>query len=150
MEIDERVRQKIRHLAPLDGCACNEEWVYGGQLRAIISWAGTNEENYPWIIFVTPLELQIWTCAGARWKQQNDLCAQRRVGSAWTSTWSDQSLLSHWRTFWSIAVHKVHREDWSNWVDAQAELSLRWAHRSFCWFCHAPAQLPFVFVVVCC
>ena len=27
----QRVRQKIRHLAPLDGCACVfEEWVYGG------------------------------------------------------------------------------------------------------------------------
>ena len=27
-----RVRPKIRHLAPLDGCACAfEEWVYGGQ-----------------------------------------------------------------------------------------------------------------------
>ena len=27
-----RVRPKIRHLAPLDGCACTfEEWVYGGR-----------------------------------------------------------------------------------------------------------------------
>ena len=27
-----RVRSKIRHLAPLDGCACAfEEWVYGGR-----------------------------------------------------------------------------------------------------------------------
>ena len=27
-----RVRPKIRHLAPLDGCACVfEEWIYGGQ-----------------------------------------------------------------------------------------------------------------------
>ena len=27
-----RLRPKIRHLAPLDGCACAfEEWVYGGQ-----------------------------------------------------------------------------------------------------------------------
>ena len=26
-------------------------------------------------------------------------------------------------------------------VDAQADLSLCWVHRSFCWFCHAPAQL---------
>ena len=28
----QRVRLKIRHLAPLDGCACaSEEWVYGGR-----------------------------------------------------------------------------------------------------------------------
>ena len=35
----------------------------------------------------------------------------------------------------------VDREHWSDWVDAQADLSLRWAHMSFCWFCHAPAQM---------
>ena len=27
-----------------------------------------------------------------------------------------------------------------DWADAQADLSLSWAHRSFCWFCHAAAQ----------
>ena len=26
-------------------------------------------------------------------------------------------------------------EDWSDW--AEADLSLRWAHMSFCWFCYA-------------
>ena len=26
---------------------------------------------------------------------------------------------------------------WSDWADAQIDLSLRWAHRSFCLFCHA-------------
>ena len=31
----------------------------------------------------------------------------------------------------------------SDWVDAQADLSLRWAHRSFCWFCHEVAQVMF-------
>ena len=33
------------------------------------------------------------------------------------------------------------RRLWSDWADAQADLSLRWAHRSFCWFCHVAAQL---------
>ena len=28
---------------------------------------------------------------------------------------------------------KAHDEDWSDWAD----LSLRWAYRAFCWFCHA-------------
>ena len=27
--------------------------------------------------------------------------------------------------------------------DAQADLSLHWAHRSFCWFCHEAAQINF-------
>ena len=29
----------------------------------------------------------------------------------------------------------------SDWVDAQADLSLCWAHMSFCWFYHARAQI---------
>ena len=31
-------------------------------------------------------------------------------------------------------------EDWSEWVDAQADLNLRWTNMQFCRFCHAPAQ----------
>ena len=29
----------------------------------------------------------------------------------------------------------------SDWADAQAVLNLRWAHRSFYWFCRAAAQV---------
>ena len=32
---------------------------------------------------------------------------------------------------------------WSDWADVQADLSLRWAHRSFCWFCRAATQIYF-------
>ena len=32
---------------------------------------------------------------------------------------------------------------WSVWADTQADLSLRWAHRSFCWVCHAAAHMFF-------
>ena len=35
----------------------------------------------------------------------------------------------------------AQRRLWSDWAGAQADLSLRWAHRSFCWFCHAAAHL---------
>ena len=34
----------------------------------------------------------------------------------------------------------VDSEDWSDWMDAQADLSLCWAHRTFCWFCHVLAH----------
>ena len=34
-------------------------------------------------------------------------------------------------------------EDWSDLADAQADLSLRWAHMPFCWFCHEAAHLSF-------
>ena len=30
---------------------------------------------------------------------------------------------------------------WPHWADAQADLSLRWAHMPFCWVCHDAAQI---------
>ena len=33
------------------------------------------------------------------------------------------------------------RRLWSDWADAQADLSLPWAHMSFWWFCHAAAHI---------
>ena len=30
---------------------------------------------------------------------------------------------------------------WSDWVDAQADPSLCWAHMPFCWFCHEAAHM---------
>ena len=38
-------------------------------------------------------------------------------------------------------IHK--KEDGSYYIvlDAQADLSLHRAHRSFCWFCHVTAQI---------
>ena len=93
------------------------------------------------------------------------LCAQWRLRSAWASAQSDQSLrcaLSEKlrtqaffkrtaktdqtggmpRLIWVFAGRTcTDSEDWSDWADAQADLSLRWAHMPFCWFCHEAAQL---------
>ena len=35
----------------------------------------------------------------------------------------------------------AQRRLWSHWADAQADLSLRWAHMPFCWFCHDAAHM---------
>ena len=35
----------------------------------------------------------------------------------------------------------TQRRLWSAWASAQADLSLRWAHMPFCWFCHEVAQI---------
>ena len=35
----------------------------------------------------------------------------------------------------------AQRKLWSDWADTQADLSLRWVQRSFCWFCHAAAHI---------
>ena len=41
--------------------------------------------------------------------------------------WSEYSL-SAWRNLGSLAIHWAHSKDWSDWADAQADLSLCWAH----------------------
>ena len=48
------------------------------------------------------------------------------------SSQSDQSSLDAWRRFGPLAIQQAHSEGWSDWVDAQAGLSLCWVHRSFC------------------
>ena len=42
-----------------------------------------------------------------------------------------------------ITTHSDDSKDWSDWLDTQADLSLRWAHRSFVWFFHTSAQNKF-------
>ena len=55
--------------------------------------------------------------------QQKYLCAQGRP-----------------RNLGPLATYWVHSEDWSVLPDAQADLSLLWARKSFCWFCHDVAH----------
>ena len=38
----------------------------------------------------------------------------------------------------------AQRRLWSDWADAQAVLSHRWAHMPFCWFYHEVAQIYFI------
>ena len=45
--------------------------------------------------------------------------------------WSESSLCAQWVAKDPRFLH----------ADAQADLSLHWAHRWFCWFCHAAAQM---------
>ena len=66
--------------------------------------------------------------------QQNDLCAQRRLRSAWTSAQSDQSLRCPHEETLGPQLPIVM-------ADALVDLSLRWAHRSFCLFCSAAAHM---------
>ena len=47
----------------------------------------------------------------------------------------------HWALNYLLSTQWRH---WSEWVDAQADLSLHWATMSFCWFCCAAAHLLIV------
>ena len=73
--------------------------------------------------------------------QQNGMCAQRRLRSAWARpVWSESSL-STWRKFGSLATHWAHSEDKMirlGGCPCWSESSLD-AH-AFCWFCHEAAH----------
>ena len=58
------------------------------------------------------------------------LCAQRRLICP---VWSESSLCAQWVAKDPSFLHAVS-EDWSDWADAQADLSLRWAHSHFAGF----------------
>ena len=68
------------------------------------------------------------------------------ISMKWARTWQNQqndhpmwteSSLSAWSSYLLSAQWRP----WSDWADAQADLSLCCAHRSFCWFCHAADHL---------
>ena len=58
--------------------------------------------------------------------------------------WSVSSLSTQ-RPLGSLATHWAQSEDWSDWADAQADLSIHWAQMSFCLFCHELAQMIIIF-----
>ena len=69
------------------------------------------------------------------------MCAQRRqISLGIHPAWSESSPCTHWVAKGPRFLH-ADSKDWSDWADAQADLSLCWAHRSFCWFCQTAAQI---------
>ena len=47
----------------------------------------------------------------------------------------------HMKKAWALSYPlSAQRRLWSDWADAQIDLSLRWAHMPFCWFCHEAAH----------
>ena len=54
--------------------------------------------------------------------------------------WSESSLCAQWSAKGPSFLH-ADSEDWSDWVDVQADPSLRWAHMPFCWFRQEAAHL---------
>ena len=99
----------------------------------------------------------IWA---ALWQnQQNGMCADDKWVGTWQNQQSDRApskdsdqpghLPSLIRIFavrmkkaWVLSYPlRAQWRLWSDWADAQADLSLHWAHMSFCWFWHEAAHL---------
>ena len=97
------------------------------------------------------------------WVLSYPLSALQRLWSDWASALSDLSLRWVHRSFCWFCLEVLHLPSlirvfavrmekhwvlsyplsalWRLWSDWAAVLSLRWAHRSFCWFCHEAAQM---------
>ena len=65
--------------------------------------------------------------------------AKTQISLGIRPVWSESSL-SAWRKLGSLATHWAHSKDWSDWAEAQADLSSLGTHL-FCWFCHVVAQM---------
>ena len=94
----------------------------------------------------TGCNILILTEPAAQQNQQNYQWAQQRlINSGMYPVWSEFSL-SGWSDLGSFATHRVYSEDCKcpgsqETADAQ-ESSL--GAQAFCWFCHAAAQLQWV------
>ena len=69
--------------------------------------------------------------------------AKTQISLGIRPVWSESSLCAQWIAKNPSFLH-ADNEDWSDWADAQADLSLGWAHISVCWFCRVVAQIRFV------
>ena len=90
----------------------------------------------------TTLSFGIWA---ATWQNQQSECAPSEDSDqpqGIRPVWSESSL-SAWRKLGSLATHWVQSEDWSDWADAQADLSLHWTHTHFVGFVMSWLTLSF-------
>ena len=57
--------------------------------------------------------------------------AKTQISLGIRPVWSESSLCTQWEAKDTNFLH-VDSEDWSDWADAQADLSLRWVHMLVC------------------
>ena len=68
--------------------------------------------------------------------------AKTQISLGIRPVWSESSL-SAWRELAWVLSYPLSAKGrlWPDWADAQADLSLRWAHMPLYWFCHEMAQM---------
>ena len=72
--------------------------------------------------------------------------AKTRISLGIHPVWSETSLCAQWVAKDPSFLH-ADSEDWSDWADAQVDLSLHWMHIPFCWFYHEAAHFIFAITV---
>ena len=76
------------------------------------------------------------TCAPS---EDSDQPGHRPVWPESSLSWSESSL-SAWKNLGPLLPSERTAKTLIRLVDAQPDLSLRWAHMLFCWFCHVAAH----------
>ena len=90
-----------------------------------------------------PVSFQKQTIWGTAWQNLTKwpVClANTQISLGICQVWSVLPVRMKKPSVLSLPLSALWRP-WSDWVDAQADLSLSWVHRSLFWFCHAAAHL---------
>ena len=85
-----------------------------------------------------PLDAELSVTLGKHFEPQHDktnnVAVHPQISLGICPVWSESSL-SAWRNLGFLATQWAHSKDsWSDWAEAQADLSLRWAHTYFVGF----------------
>ena len=123
------MQRTTKALIRLHGCAVwSAPLLFAYDIKHIFSWPGSNKS---WGSIMEILN-RLMT-KPTKWPVRP---AKTQINLGIHLVWWETSLCA-WRSIVSLATHKAHNEYWSEWADAQADLSLCCVHRSFCWFCRA-------------
>ena len=108
-------------------CAVNFKQLWSDSLQLASVVAKSSRAS---IYFLIKRLSAIKSAAARKKKRQNDICAQQRHRSAWASPPSLIRLFAvRMKKLWVLSYpFSTQRRLWSDWADAQADLSLRLAH----------------------
>ena len=67
--------------------------------------------------------------------------AKTQISQGIRPVWSESSLCAQWVAMDPSFLQADSKDSDQTRADAQADLSLRWAHMPFCWFCHEVAHI---------
>ena len=95
-------------------------------------------------IVLLPFLKLIWAAAWQKPTKWPVRLAKTPISLGIRPVWSESSLCTLWVAKDPVLL-QADSEDWSDSVNGQACQSLRWAYRSFSWFCRAAAH----FILLC-
>ena len=151
------IRQKAISLVPLNGWACAVKICHDGMLEDTISLDGAHFLSVIMFMFCVMNPMKELTKSSAATKSLVlislliSLCTTKQtklpvhqvktqISLGIHPVWSVSSLHAQWVAKDAVSSCGLQRL-WSDWADAQADLSLSLALMQFYWFYHAAAQI---------